>query len=278
MITVQIAEKCFFPQMTAVWCDVFGEGPAFVQALYASDAMQTLALTALDGDTVVGIDHLLPVTVQTPAGSRSAYYLYAGAVLPAYRSRGIFRQLCTLMTDICVREKAFGVMVPAEASLFPYYAAFGYQPVPVCSEAVFTPHQSCTQRADISPLTPELYHRLRAQYPETAAARIEWSTEQLAFIIADQVQSGGFAYAVRIGGETAAVLGSRQGDALYLTELAAPAALRDAVLSALAAYFHCENITYRTEPGAPGGTQRLGMMLTLPDLCPESVYFPIDLI
>ena len=147
MITVQIAEKRFFPQMTAVWCDVFGDSETFVQAFYACEAMQTLALTALDGDTVVGIDHLLPVTVQTPAGSRSAYYLYAGAVLPAYRSRGIFRQLCTLMTDICVREKAFGVMVPAEASLFPYYAAFGYQPVPVCSEAVCPRHEGACPRA-----------------------------------------------------------------------------------------------------------------------------------
>ncbi len=278
MITVQIAEKRFFPQMTAIWCGVFGDSEAFVRAFYACDAMQTLALIAREGETVAGIVHMLPVTVQTPAGSRSAYYFYAGAVLPAYRGRGIFRQLCTLMTDICVREKAFGVMVPAEASLFPYYAAFGYQTVPFCSEAVFTPHQSCAQRADFSPLTPELYHRLRAQYPETAAARIEWSTGQLAFIIADQVQSGGFAYAVRIGGETAAVLGSRQGDALYLTELAAPAALRDAVLSALAANFRCERIIYRANPGAPDGTQRFGMMLPLSGFSPESVYFPIDLI
>ena len=278
MITVQLAEPRHVPQMTALWCSVFGDSETFVRAFYACEAMHARALIALDGGTVAGIAHLLPVTVRTEEGSRAAEYLYACAVLPAYRCRGIFRQMLTEIKARCTEKRCPLILIPGGQSLFAYYEAQGFIRVPVRSEVMFTPRTASAPEAEFEELTPELYHRIRAKSPEASACRVLWSPGQLAFLTEDQVQSGGFAYAVRIGGETAAVLGSRQGDALYLTELAAPARLRDAVLSALAAYFPCEHITYRTEPGAPDGTQRFGMMLPLPDFCPESLYFPIDLI
>lgn len=64
MITYQQAQKEHLPQMTALWCSVYGDRREYTEAFYAHWFGKCICMTALDGTHIAGILHLLPAVLQ----------------------------------------------------------------------------------------------------------------------------------------------------------------------------------------------------------------------
>ena len=278
MIVIRRAQPQHIPQMVRLWCSSFGDSEQFVQSFYEYWFPRSITFAALDGSTVAGIVHRLPITVRMHGQSRKAYYLYAGGVDPDYRHRGIFRALLAEIFTICRRENRPAFQIPAEESLVPYYKSIGFRPLPVCREAKLDPPAQTDAEAVFTPLTAERFHALRRQAADRLSCAAEWDTEALSYILRDHCAAGGFAYAVNTGGTEAAVLGRQHGDTLYLTELTASAAQRGIIAGALCQRFSCAEVICRIPPEDTEGSLRCGMFYPLPDFAPEQCYLPIDLL
>lgn len=110
-------------QVRRLWQEVFGDSRAFVDSFLVRYYLPDRCVVRRDGDRVVSMAHIVPM--QTDAG-RTAY-IYAVATDPAYRGRGLGRQV----VDECV-ERARGegfdaaALIPSQDSLKGFYADSGF--------------------------------------------------------------------------------------------------------------------------------------------------------
>lgn len=107
--------------LSALWTEVFGDESSVPESFLARLPELGGGLTAQLGGQLVGMVFLVTdFTLCTPAPQRIAY-LYALAVHPAFRSRGIARELCLRAREIAQELDAVLLLEPAEPSLFAYY-------------------------------------------------------------------------------------------------------------------------------------------------------------
>lgn len=274
MITYQQAQKEHLPQMTALWCSVYGDRREYTEAFYAHWFGKCICMTALDGTHVAGILHLLPAVLQRNGRIDAAYYLYAGAVEPAYRCRGIYANLLRMICKRSAEEQRTVLGIPAEASLFPYYARFGFRPLPVYStETVRKRGEAPQERPVMTELTAEQYARMAAGLPSAML----WDKDGLEYAFFEIRECGGFAKRFMLRGAECAALGSCADNTLYLRSLIAPESLRDAAMQALLHSFRCETLICRIPPDADSAQEK-GMICGQHAADTGSVFIPLDLL
>ena len=274
MITYQQAEARHIPQMTALWCSVFGDRREYADAFYAHWFGKCICMTALDGTHVAGILHLLPAVLQRYGRKDAVYYLYAGAVEPAYRCRGIYADLLRMLCKRSAEEQRTVLGIPAEASLFPYYARFGFRPLPVYStETVRKQGEAPPELPAMTELSAEQYSRMTAGLPPAML----WDKDGLEYALFEIRECGGFAKQFMLRGAECAALGYCTGSTLHLRSFIAPDHLRDAALQTLLHSFHCETLICRIPPEADT-PQETGMIYAPHAEDTGSVFIPLDLL
>lgn len=278
MIHFQSAVPAQIPQLAALWHDTFGDAPAYIAHFYRQWIRRAVILTALDGADTVGMLHLLPLTgCRSGMTETPAYYYYAGAVRPAYRGQGIFSTLLRQADDLGRTQQADLLMVPASPSLFRFYAQRGFRELPYYSTVTAERRPEAPLSVTFSALTPAAYAACRKRYFSALPYSGFWDADALGFAADDLRECGGFAHILTVSGEECAVLGIRQDDTLNLTELAAPEPLRDILFQALLHRFGCSRLHCRV-PVRPELPCRCGMILPYGGECPETCWFPLDLL
>lgn len=276
MITFQFAEVSHIPQLTALWCDVWGDSPEYVRQFYAHWYGKGKNLIVLDGEQVVGMGHLLPASLILHHTKHRTYYYYACAVKEQYRSQGIFSRMNETVRRICQNERAYIVVLPAAASLFRYYERFGFQPVPLYH--CITAERREAVRGDIllHDLTADTYSKIMTRACNETDCTMQWDTDALEYVIREIRFCGGFAKQFEAEGTNCAALGYCENRTLYLQSLAAPEALRKTIMRQLMQYFQCDTAICRV-PGSSGAQPRMGMVLAPDSDQPKEIYFPHDL-
>ncbi len=277
MITFQFAEASHIPQLTALWCDVWGDSPEYVQQFYAHWYGKGIILIALDGEQVVGMGHLLPASLILRRKSRPAYYYYACAVKEQYRSQGIFSRMNETVQSICQKERAYIAVLPETAALFGYYERFGFQPVPLY-HCITAERRDSAQRQTLpmQELTADLYSKLLTRSCEGIRCTMQWDTDALEYVIREIRFCGGFAKQFEADGVCCAVLGSCEDRTLHIQSLAAPEALRETLMQQLMQHFTCDTAICRV-PESPDAETRMGMVLKPDGENPKEIFFPHDL-
>ena len=104
-----------------IWCECFGDPPEVPTEFYST--VKADILVARDGESIVGVVNILPVTL----GKHTGGYVYAAGVKKAYRGRGIFDELLK-ETDGFLKKKgaSFVCLVPGDESLAKTYIRRGY--------------------------------------------------------------------------------------------------------------------------------------------------------
>lgn len=113
--------------MTALWQQVFGDSEATITGFYEAFPRCRAAVAENEVGALVSIVHVLPQTLTVEDQTIPAAYLYAVATRPDYRGRGLASTLIRFTEALLERlDYRCAVLVPAEPSLFSYYARLGY--------------------------------------------------------------------------------------------------------------------------------------------------------
>lgn len=107
-----------------LWCEVFGDGPEFVDELYA--ATEAVAYGAEDG----GVLHSFLTLFEVGRfEGKPVMVSYGICTRPESRGRGYGGELVKWVRDEVVRSGAISLICPAERSLEKFYSGFGYEPL-----------------------------------------------------------------------------------------------------------------------------------------------------
>ena len=277
MITYQFADASHIPQMAAIWCEVFGDSPEYVQQFYQHWIGKGKFLIARNSEQVVGMVHLLPAQLFLNQQEHSAYYFYAGAVMPEFRSQGVYTRLIESVQRSSQREHADIILVPASAMLFRYYERFGFQAVPLYSSVTVQHSNSALRDSPLmKELTADRYSKLLDRDCQGLHCTLRWDEDALEYVIREIRACGGFAKQFEIQGVSCAALGYCETGMLQLIALAAPETCKEAAFQVLMQSFQRDVLMYRA-PVRDGPAPHCGMILTPDGVCPKEIYFPHDL-
>lgn len=149
------------PALTRLWQACFGDTEAEVRAFWQAlfDCTPVYLRRAPDGSPAAMLCALPAELVGDDGDAVPAAYLYAVCTAPALRGRGHCRLLLQEAEQDLKRQGIrAAVLVPAEESLFGFYARFGYRTVFTCrTETVPAARGDCS----ITPLTPDGWQSLR---------------------------------------------------------------------------------------------------------------------
>lgn len=123
------AQKEDIPALSALWQAAFWEEESAVLPFFEQRFLPDNTLVIREGDSPVSALYLLDGNLQTADGAAfPAYYIYAAATREDCRKKGYMTALLTKAKELALqRGKAFLTLAPATASLFAYYARFGFE-------------------------------------------------------------------------------------------------------------------------------------------------------
>ena len=145
-------------QLVSLWREAFGDSLEFIEGFFCTAFAPSRCRCIMEGDQVVGALYWLEVQYQ---GQRFAY-VYAVAVLEAWRGKGVFR---TLMEDthahLTLRGYDGVLLYPQAQSLRQMYAKFGYADCTTVSQFTCT---AAGEPVTLHRIDREEYARLRRTY------------------------------------------------------------------------------------------------------------------
>ncbi len=108
-------------QIKALWEEIFGDSPEYVEAFYDVFPVRKNAFVALDGKTVVGMVNSLDCTAELNSKIFHGRYIYALAVKKEYRGKKIAKKLLD-----AGENDTFTMLIPEREELFSMYEHLGY--------------------------------------------------------------------------------------------------------------------------------------------------------
>ncbi len=125
--TIALAKWGMQRELAALWEECFGEPSRQVKFFFNNAFQPQNCLVYLAEGKLAAMVHLLPSGVLWNGGFVQAHYIYAAATKPEYRSNGYMRALLNCAAYIGRRRgDEFSLLLPANRSLYRYYAAAGY--------------------------------------------------------------------------------------------------------------------------------------------------------
>lgn len=271
--------------LRALWCEVFGDTPAYVDSFYENfgDDIRGYAVVDGSGEVCSALTCHLCGTYR----DRPVYVSYAVCTREDRRGRGFAAMLTSFVRDKVTEAGGISIVSPAEPSLISYYAELGYEPYFFAVErAVMSPefdfdefddfdeYDLDIEGADPTPFRAEidLQHMPAEKYNTyreaflTDQPHIEPSSEMLRLVESESMNGCGL-YSVNRGDAICAVSHADPAKVI-LTELILNPVLKELsfdidseIASMIARHFGAAETWFRT-PGQ-GGCQ--SMACGLPD-------------
>lgn len=270
--------------LRTLWCEVFGDTPAYVDAFYENfeGGITGYVVTDEDGRVCSALTcHLCGTYAERPV-----YVSYAVCTRGGMRGQGLASGLVSFVRDVITEAGGISLVSPAEPSLVSYYEELGYEPHFFAVErAVMSPEFDTEEYddfdefdleiegADPTPFRAEIdFQRIPAEkyhiYREAFLAgqpHIEPSSDMLSLIEAETMGGCGL-YSVNRGDAICAV-SHADAAGVMVTELILNPVLKELsfdidseIASMIARHFGAVETVFIT-PG-PGGCQ--GMICGLP--------------
>ena len=208
------------PALTRLWQACFGDTEAEVRAFWQAlfDCTPVYLRRAPDGSPAAMLCALPAELVGDDGDAVPAAYLYAVCTVPALRGRGHCRLLLQEAEQDLKRQGIrAAVLVPAEESLFGFYARFGYRTVFTCrTETVPAARGDCS----ITPLTPDGWQSLREL--QLYDSHLSYPPELLRWQETISRSSGAGLYRIETGDAVCCAAAERDGALLIAVTLNAP--------------------------------------------------------
>lgn len=270
--------------LRSLWCEVFEDTPAYVDAFYDNFCGDIMGYVVTDGSGKVCSAltcHLCGTYMDRPA-----YVSYAICTLSEMRGQGLAAMLVSFVRDKVTAEGGISLVSPAEPALISFYEELGYEPHFFAVErAVMSPEFDFEEyddfdefdldiggadktpfraEIDLQKVTAEKYNRYREAFL-AGQPHIEPSTEMLSLIESESMDGCGL-YSVNRGDAICAVSHS-DPVSVTVTELVLNPVLKELSLdidteiaSMIAKHFGAAETLFTT----PGYGRCQGMVCGLP--------------
>lgn len=111
-------------QQRRLWQDAFGDPDAFLDCFYGTAYSPDRCLCIFDGDQIAAVLYWIDCALE----EQKLAYIYAVVTAPAYRGRGLCRQLMAhTHALLSARGYVCSILVPQKESLRAMYAGMGYE-------------------------------------------------------------------------------------------------------------------------------------------------------
>ena len=238
------------PELRALWRNVFGDGPDFLDPFFTRVFVPENTLVWTEEGRVVSALYILPYTIPNGGETLRAAYLYALATEPAWRGRKIMSRLIEASFDLCAaRGYALTMLVPAKDSLFGFYRGFGFEEFFERVRIEKTRAELCALAAGCAPaaLVRAPAARIWRQYqqgPFSADGCVTLTPEQNAFYIDILRSEGGEALSFSVDGTPYYALLNCRENCLQIYETDADARALGPLCAALCQRFAFESAVF----------------------------------
>lgn len=124
MIKFFKADKNDVAQLKMLWLECFEDTKEAVDLFFDENWHRMRAFCAKDNDRIVSALYL----IDTSLSGQKAHYLCGASTKVDYRQKHIMSNLIEFALEIAKQDSdKFSTLVPAQASLYEYYARFGYK-------------------------------------------------------------------------------------------------------------------------------------------------------
>jgi GNAT superfamily N-acetyltransferase len=168
-VTVEFARKTDVFELKKLWCTVFGDDTAYIEAYFRQFFDDNTALIIRTDGEIAAACHLMDVgALMFPSGENySCLSVYALGTLPSYRNRGFGTQLIHCAVEIGNFNGKVNVICPANSDLFEYYTRCGgystcfyMEEQKICTGEIGIDNGMFT----LNPVLPVAYGMLREQF------------------------------------------------------------------------------------------------------------------
>lgn len=252
-------------QLKELWKSAFGDTDEYIDrffdTLYAPGAAAVLELDGaiVSAAYVIRLGDLVRDGRWTPCR-----VIYAYGTHPDFRRCGYGGRVLKMAYEAAART-GFGVICPAESSLFAYYEGFGF------SKCFAVCEQKCTDvglplTGSVSRVTVREYAALREELLH-GRTHIDFDLKALAYQDAVSRASGGGLFHVATEGDRCCAAVEVYDDHAYIRELIAPSAGRYNAAALVARCVKCQGFTYRTPPRLGDESRPFAMLSSPAAMC-----------
>ncbi len=208
MIEIRTSKKTDIPSLKSIWKICFGDDDEYIEFFFTNKYVDenTYVLT-LDGICAAMLT-VIPVKTETPAGMAfDSAMLYAIATHPKYKGRGYSTELMEYTAKSLSEKKIYSlILVPAEESLFNFYAKRGYKAIFSVRECFYHNEDiniswKSTYKCDLFSVDTNEYINLRNQQLQ-GKFFISYGPEEISYQKKLSLLSGGDLFKIVCGNST----------------------------------------------------------------------------
>ena len=207
----RVMQPADLPALTALWQEVFGDSAEFAKTALGQFAGADNVFVAEEDGAAAGLLCAVPVSCR----GRKGAYLYGVATRPEYRGRGLAAGLMEHAAgQLRARGAEFLALVPAQQSLFDYYAAHGFQKAFGLRRITRPVRRNLWAQAEFDTATAKKLCELRAKFcPDS----VQLAPAQMIVVLTDLYRQG----VTVVSSEGGYGLYFRKGETLEFLELQA---------------------------------------------------------
>lgn len=213
---VRTATQKDIPDMRRIWTGEFGDSPEYVDEFYKTNFDRITVCVQTENDSVIGMLHMIPCEVSANSTLQKCYYVYAVAILPEYRGRGLMKDVFAAAFDKADRENASVILKPANRKLLEYYRDYGMI-LNGCWKKTEIPFSAPTGSALFSGISDSEYLSMRNAY-YADIPHIKWDIAHIAWSAAENRLCGGESIKIEYKGNMYFAMTNNKNGILNITE------------------------------------------------------------
>jgi GNAT superfamily N-acetyltransferase len=187
---IRTSKQSDTPQIISLWHSSFGDSKAYIRSFLSAIGTPDRCLVAELEGKIASMLFMLPAEIKIEKETRKLFYIYACATSPAFRGKGLMRDLLEASYKQAVEQSAFGLMlIPASKELSAYYQKNGFEPF------FFNNNFEWENTQNLQPvaLTSEVISQLIAMRKRTLQSTlgVQWPDNHLTFALNEIATEGG---------------------------------------------------------------------------------------
>lgn len=210
---IQYGDRTKIPQLKKLWKECFADDDAYIDGFFAAMYQNEHVLLEEENGVLMGASFFLPGEIwleqtKTDGGWQAVRYVYALAVYPQYRGRGIAARLLQKARQI---YDAPLIAEPAQESLIEGF----YEPLGFTKNFYLQKHTVEIPYYDVQAAQKDVWQWIPADAAQYCSIRnayfqkhgyIRWPGRHIAFAVRQHIDSGGGAFLLTSSGRKELIL------------------------------------------------------------------------
>lgn len=256
------------PALISLWQEAFGDSEEEAAFYFRQRHQHQNMLVWQEGEQLAGMLSMLPLLLQSHAKSYRARYVYAVATARSHRGQGISTRLLEAAHQAIEKEGGMAsVLVPAEPSLFDYYAKRGYHTAFMIDQLEINGEDLLGQdvQGQAMPCSAFEYAALRDKAFVNSSLYARWDEAALRYISQGVTAAGGAMLRLEFDGLSAAAVLEPRANLLRVVELVCAPEVWHRALALIHQKYGAQRYQLRLPQGSLGPGRPFGMIRWLAD-------------